>query len=138
MRQLGIHRSQIRLLGFPDDGLCVLASTCRAGNPFESPYTRRAAPPDSEQILRGTMYRGTDLDLELERVIGEFRPTLVVLPDPHDQHPDHCATNLIARAALDHAIFERSNELFVEGEPRAPAACWCGSENIANRPSPVP
>ena len=39
MRQLGVHRSQIRLLGFPDEGLCVLASADRPG------YWKLSLPP---------------------------------------------------------------------------------------------
>jgi LmbE family N-acetylglucosaminyl deacetylase len=104
LRQLGVHRAQLALLGFPDEGLCVLASAYRTGGAFESPYTRRASPPDSEQILHGTLYRGEDLDRELEHVIGEFRPTLLVLPDPRDQHPDHCATHVLGHEALAKAM----------------------------------
>jgi LmbE family N-acetylglucosaminyl deacetylase len=100
MRRLGVARSQMRLLGFPDEGLCVLASADRAGSAFESPYTKRDSPPDSEQIVPGTMYRGDDLVRELTRLIEEFRPTLVVVPHPGDEHPDHCATHLLVHQAL--------------------------------------
>jgi LmbE family N-acetylglucosaminyl deacetylase len=100
MRQMGIHRSQIRLLGFPDEGLCVLASADRSGTAFQSPYTKRESPPDSEQIVTGTLYRGDDLVRELARLIDEFRPTLLVLPHPGDEHPDHCASHLLAHQAL--------------------------------------
>jgi LmbE family N-acetylglucosaminyl deacetylase len=104
MRQLGIHRPQVRLLGFPDGGLCSLASTNRTGPAFSSPYTRRESPPDAEQLVRGTMYRGDDLIRELARLIHEFRPTLVVLPGSADEHPDHCATHLLVHQALTSAV----------------------------------
>jgi LmbE family N-acetylglucosaminyl deacetylase len=100
MRQLGVHRSQIRLLGFPDEGLCVLASADRAGTAFASPYTRRDSPPGSEQIVPGTTYRGDDLVRELTHLFEAFRPTLLVLPYPGDEHPDHCATHLLVHRAL--------------------------------------
>jgi LmbE family N-acetylglucosaminyl deacetylase len=104
MRHLGVHRSRIRLLGFPDEGLCVLASADRAGTAFESPYTRRDSPPKSEQIVRGTAYRGDDLVRELTHLIEAFRPTLVVLPYPGDEHPDHCATHLLVHRAMADAV----------------------------------
>jgi LmbE family N-acetylglucosaminyl deacetylase len=104
MRKLGVHRSQVRLLGFPDEGLCVLASRSRSGKAFKSPYTTRTSPPDSEQVVRGTMYRGVDLEMELEKIIEEFRPTLIVLPHPRDEHPDHCATHLLGHNALATAL----------------------------------
>lgn len=104
MRQLGIQRSQIRLLGFPDGGLCELASTNRTGPAYASPYTKRESPPDTEQLVRGTMYRGDDVIRELARLIHEFRPTLVVLPGSADEHPDHCATHLLVHQAIASAV----------------------------------
>jgi LmbE family N-acetylglucosaminyl deacetylase len=104
MRQLGIHRAQLRLLGFPDEGLCALASTYRTGPAFESPYTKRESPPDAEQVVHGTMYRGDDVIRELARLIEDFRPTLVVVPGSADEHPDHCATHLLVHQALTDAV----------------------------------
>jgi LmbE family N-acetylglucosaminyl deacetylase len=104
MRRLGVGRARIRLLGFPDDGLCDLTSRHRTGVAFESPYTGREAPPDAEQIVHGTMYRGDDLIRELTEMIVEFRPTIVVLPHSGDQHPDHCATHLLVHQAIENAV----------------------------------
>ncbi len=104
MRRLGVRRAQVTLLGFPDDGLCGLTSTYRTARVFESPYTKRESPPDSEQLVRNTMYRGEDLVRELSQIVEEFRPTLVVLPHPGDQHPDHCATHLLVHQALAVAL----------------------------------
>jgi LmbE family N-acetylglucosaminyl deacetylase len=100
MSTLGVHRSLITFLGFPDDGLCVLASERDPRGPFESPYTRRRSPPDQEQVIHGVTYRGDDVRRELERVVAAFAPTLVLVPDPRDEHPDHCATHLFVRDAL--------------------------------------
>jgi LmbE family N-acetylglucosaminyl deacetylase len=104
MRQLGVHRSQTRLLGFPDEGLCVLAVADRSGTAYASPYTHRDSPPQSQQIVQGTMYRGDDLARELTHLMEAFRPTLIVLPYPGDEHPDHCATHLLAHRALTDAL----------------------------------
>ncbi|MGH9143557.1 MAG: PIG-L deacetylase family protein [Vicinamibacterales bacterium] len=101
LRRLGIHRSRIRLLGFPDEGLCLLGG---ADLPFTSPYTRRESPPASEQIIPGATYRQEDLVRELARLIEAFRPTLIVLPHAGDEHPDHCATHLLVHRALSEAL----------------------------------
>ena len=74
MHHLGVSRAEIRFLGFPDDGLCVLASGTRNGAVFESPYTKRTAPPESEQIVPGTMYRGDDVIRELTRLHRRIPP----------------------------------------------------------------
>lgn len=50
MRQLGIARSRVRLLGFPDEGLCQLADD-HGAIAFASPYTRRESPPGPERVL---------------------------------------------------------------------------------------
>jgi LmbE family N-acetylglucosaminyl deacetylase len=100
---LGVRAASLTFLGFPDDGLCQLASTSLAidAPPFTSPYTSRASPPLTEQIIRGVQYRGLDLRREFEHVIADFRPTLIVAPHPSDEHPDHCSTHVFLRGAID-------------------------------------
>jgi LmbE family N-acetylglucosaminyl deacetylase len=100
MLALGVPSNRITFLGFPDEGLCLLASTYLFDKrrAFESPYTDRVRPPATEQIVRGAKYRGVDVRLEMERVVAAFAPNLVVLPHPDDDHPDHCSTHLFWRA----------------------------------------
>jgi LmbE family N-acetylglucosaminyl deacetylase len=102
MQILGVNPAAVTFLGFPDEGLCRIASTYLFDKhrAFESPYTRREGPPATEQVVRGAKYRGVDLRRELERVAGEFRPTLIAVPHPEDEHPDHCSTHIFLREAL--------------------------------------
>jgi LmbE family N-acetylglucosaminyl deacetylase len=100
---LGVRRSHIRLLGFPDEGLCLLASG-NAPEPWASPYTGRDSPPESEQIVPGARYRHDDVVGELLRIIETVRPTLLVLPHSADEHPDHCATHVLVHEALAKAV----------------------------------
>jgi LmbE family N-acetylglucosaminyl deacetylase len=104
LHALGVRRSSITFLGFPDDGLCVLASRRDARAGFESPYTKRRSPPVGEQVIRGVSYLGDDVRRELERVIARFAPTLVIVPAARDEHPDHCATHIFVRNALDAVV----------------------------------
>jgi LmbE family N-acetylglucosaminyl deacetylase len=104
LRRLGIGRSRVRLLGYPDEGLCLLARADRADEPFISPYTTRQSPPLSEQLIPGAMYRQDDLVRELSELILALRPALIVLPHCGDQHPDHCATHLLVHQALSRAL----------------------------------
>lgn len=102
---LGVDRRELSFLGFPDEGMCELASTSLSAHAaaFASPYTRRISPPITEQVIHGVTYRGTDVRRELERLLRTFRPTVVALPHPHDAHPDHCATHIFVHEALDAA-----------------------------------
>lgn len=109
MGLLHVPPDRITFLGFPDEGLCLLASrylTARS-RPFESPFTDRATPPASEQVIRGVVYRGTDLARELTRIVGEYDPTVVVVPHPEDEHPDHCAASVFTADAIETAFARR-------------------------------
>lgn len=99
---LGVHAHDQSFLGFPDEGMCELASTYLSAkaSAFKSPYTQRISPPLTEQIVRGVRYRGYDVRRELERVIFRFAPTVIVIPHPEDAHPDHCSTHIFIKEAL--------------------------------------
>jgi len=100
---LGVSGRSLSFLGFPDEGLCELASTYLSAKAraFESPYTDRISPPPAEQVIRGVRYRGADVRRELERLFVAFAPTVVVTVHPEDEHPDHCSTYIFVREALD-------------------------------------
>jgi LmbE family N-acetylglucosaminyl deacetylase len=104
LHRLGVGRSRIRLLGFPDEGLCLVAGRDPSAPPFMSPYTQRESPPPSEQLIPGAMYRHADLLHELTELIRELHPTLIVLPHCGDEHPDHCATHLLVHQAMLAAV----------------------------------
>ncbi|MBZ5556982.1 MAG: PIG-L family deacetylase [Acidobacteriia bacterium] len=99
---LGLDSRSLTFLGFPDEGLCELASAYLSAKTraFESPYTDRFSPPLTEQVIRGVRYRGVDVRRELERVIAGFAPTVLVDVHPEDEHPDHCSTHVFIQEAL--------------------------------------
>jgi len=103
LEKLGLSRADLRFLGFPDGGLCLIASKYLSAKSraFESPYTGRRQPPASEHVIRGVAYRGEDVRRELERILLAYHPTIVVMPAADDDHPDHCATSIFAREAVD-------------------------------------
>ena len=55
MASLGVDRQSLTFLGFPDEGLCELASTYLSAKMqvFRSPYTGRISPPFTERVIRG-------------------------------------------------------------------------------------
>lgn len=103
LESLGVGARSLTFLGFPDEGLCEMASTYLSAKAqaFKSPYTGRISPPLTEQVIRGVRYRGSDLRRELEQVIVSFGPTLVVAPHPEDMHPDHCSTHIFLKEAIE-------------------------------------
>lgn len=103
MQLLGIAPTHVTFLGYPDEGLCHLASTYLFDKrrSFHSPYSERDSPPPTERLVRGASYRGVDIRRELENIIIGYAPTLIVLPHPDDDHPDHCSTHIFVREALE-------------------------------------
>lgn len=106
---LGVERRDVTFLGFPDDGLCSLIARRRSAMAvaFESPYTKRSSPPERERLSADIAYRAQDVARELARVIAAFEPTVVLVPDAHDEHPDHCSTHLLVHDALAAAAARR-------------------------------
>jgi LmbE family N-acetylglucosaminyl deacetylase len=51
-------------------------------------------------LLPDTEYNSEDLKSEIARALVAFRPTLLALTHPADEHPDHCATYFLVREAL--------------------------------------
>jgi len=99
---LGLADDAATFLSFPDQGLCKLIRTywSERRHPYKSPYTRRDRPPPTEVLVSDTEYRGEDLTQELAQLIGDYRPTLILVPRKEDQHPDHCAAWFFLADAL--------------------------------------
>jgi LmbE family N-acetylglucosaminyl deacetylase len=89
-------------LGFPDGGLAKLMGIYWSEHrrAYRSPYTRLDRPPRSEMLVADTEYRGEDLTQEIAVIIGEFRPTMILVPRRADQHVDHCAASFFLADAL--------------------------------------
>jgi LmbE family N-acetylglucosaminyl deacetylase len=102
MAILGVPPGDVLFLGFPDEGLCQIASTYLFDKrgAFASPYTGRQSPPATERVIRSVQYRGAGIRRELEQIIEGFRPTIIVLPHSADGHPDHCSAHIFTREAL--------------------------------------
>jgi len=128
LARFGLSRADVRFLGFPDGGLCLIASKylTAKSRAFESPYTGRRQPPASEHVIRGVAYRGEDVRRELERILLAYHPTIVLMPSSEDDHPDHCATSIFAREAIDATRSSDSRVLQYlvhhEGWPKSSAA----------------
>src|SRR5262249_5902979 len=92
LRRLGVDSPSLIFLAFPNNGLSGLRTRYGAegGAAYRSRYPRRDRPPRTEVIEPDTEFRGEDLTQELARIVGEFKPMLIVTPRAEDQHVDHC------------------------------------------------
>jgi LmbE family N-acetylglucosaminyl deacetylase len=102
LRDLGEGKIRLELLGFPDGGLeQLLHAYWSRGHPEPSPTTGARDPPYADAMEPDVAYDGADLRRELVHVLRETQPTIVVLPDPLDKHPDHRASGLFTLLALE-------------------------------------
>lgn len=102
LRLLGNGAIRLTVLGFPDGGLDALLSGHRdSARPWRSRTTEATHPPYAGEVVNTDVrYDREDLVRELERILRETRPTLIVLPDPLDRHPDHAATSAFTLDAV--------------------------------------
>ena len=93
--RLGVARDRQYVLGFPDRDLETLL---RAPDrpPLRSRYTGVSAVPYAEALHPGSVYTGVSLRANLQQVIDEFAPTIVLMAAPQDRHPDHSASGALA------------------------------------------
>jgi LmbE family N-acetylglucosaminyl deacetylase len=88
-----LGRGQITsaFLGFPDDGIDDLwGENWLDSRPYRSPFTNAIRPP-YRHSPSGIDYSGMDLRAQMRQSLIEFAPDWIVIPDPRDFHPDHCA-----------------------------------------------
>ena len=99
--QLGLATNDIVFLGYPDSGtLDIWNHHWREVPPYRSPLTRVNAVPYDRALTPGSAYASEDILDDLEEVIRDFHPTLLVVPHPADHNVDHRALYLFARVAL--------------------------------------
>lgn len=98
---LGLPPEAVVFLGFPDRGLAPLWEThWSVREAYRSPYTGVDAAPYSNSFTPGAAYSGQVLLTEIEALIRQEEPTVIIFPSPHEGHPDHWATSAFVSYAL--------------------------------------
>jgi len=98
---LGVPADKVSFLGYPDRGLARLwLDNWSNAKPYTSPYTRVAHSPYLNSLTPGAPYSGESLLADLEKVLIDYRPDIIIMPHPNDAHPDHWALNAFATYAL--------------------------------------
>ncbi|MHB8758007.1 MAG: PIG-L deacetylase family protein [Bacillota bacterium] len=112
LKLLGVPAEKVTFLGYPDRGLARLwLDNWSNDKPYTSAYTKVAHSPYRNSFTAAATYSGESLLADLEKVLVDFKPDVVVMPHPNDAHPDHWALNAFTTYALA--------ELSQKGEPFA-------------------
>ncbi len=99
---LGMKESDVIFLRFPDGGLTALRSKHGGKNAYTSPTTREYRPPALSVVVPQAGYTGEGLQMEIERVLSDFRPNMLATSAPEDMHPDHASTHFFVKQAWKH------------------------------------
>ena len=111
LKQLGVPAENIIFLGYPDRGIePMLNSNWTEAQSYTAPFTRMSQSPYSYTYSPETIYCGISLFTDLETILSNFQPDLVVLPHPADQHADHRATSIFTSRAV--AALHANNAAF--------------------------
>lgn len=102
MSSLGLPPDAAIFLGYPDRGLSsMLWSHWNDEQPYHSPYSQRDHSPYAYIRQPGVPYSGESLLRDLRGILEEFRPDLIVLPHPLDEHSDHRALSAFVSLAVE-------------------------------------
>ncbi|MDA8146224.1 MAG: PIG-L family deacetylase [Thermaerobacter sp.] len=101
MRLLGVPADHVFFLGFPDLGTAQLwLHYWNPDHPYRSLYTRVTAAPYRNAWRPGASYTAPSELSELRAILEQVRPDLLITLHPNDVHPDHWATGVFSRTAL--------------------------------------
>ncbi|CAB1128429.1 PIG-L family deacetylase [Candidatus Hydrogenisulfobacillus filiaventi] len=100
LASLGVDPGRLTVLGFPDGGTNELFLHHWEGRPFTSRTTRQHQVPYRDSAVYRTPYTGRAEAAALAALFRAVRPDILILPHPHDGHPDHWAANAFSNLLL--------------------------------------
>lgn len=90
MQKLGVTKQDVLFLGYPDGGtVSMWEKNWEISKPYTDNLTKLNKNPYQFSYRPDAAYAGTNEARDLETIIKEFKPTLVIYPHPDDHHPDH-------------------------------------------------
>ncbi len=101
LKKLGLAEKDCVFLGYPDSGTMeILLKYWGNDSPFKSILTRISKVPYLNCMSPGAPYVGESILNDIEKVIIDFKPTLVFVSSPIDANVDHCSLYLFLQIAL--------------------------------------
>jgi LmbE family N-acetylglucosaminyl deacetylase len=101
LRTLGLPSNSIKFLDYPDGQLNQLwLDNWLTACPLRARYTRSTRSPYPQSNLVEKSYCGKNLIDEFQATLYGFKPDLILLPHPNDEHADHRATTSFMMMAL--------------------------------------
>lgn len=100
MRALGLPEDRLVFLGYPDGGTNALWDFNWDPDNLHTGANGADHSPYPFVYEKGAPYCGESLLNNILSIMGDFKPTAVVYPDPTDTHHDHWAVNAFVQYAF--------------------------------------
>lgn len=101
-KALGVNEKNVIFLGYPDGGTRFMwEENWDISRPYASPYTQTTHSPYANSFTERAPYAGAQVVQDLEKIITNFKPTLVMTTHPEDMHPDHATAYAYSFAAIE-------------------------------------
>ena len=103
LKILGVPASQVSYLGFPDGQVGELwLDDWQTNCPLEGKHTQVTAVPYPDTYQPNADYCGSVLLGIIKKILVDYRPDMILLPQINDNHPDHrAATQFTLMAAAE-------------------------------------
>lgn len=100
METLGLPENDVIFLGYPDGGTRRLWYNYWDYGRLYTGINGSDRVPYASAWKPGAPYCGDSVVAALTKIIAEYKPTDIYLPDPGDEHPDHWAVNAFVQYTL--------------------------------------
>lgn len=101
MQILGLERSDLIFLGYPDFGtLAIWKKHWGSMKPYRSFLTRMDRVLYKEDLSYGNYYKGENIVSDFEKVLKDYKPNKIFVTAPYDLNSDHQAAFLFLKVAL--------------------------------------
>ncbi|MGZ7119604.1 MAG: PIG-L deacetylase family protein, partial [Methanobacterium sp.] len=100
IKKLGLNESNIVFLGYPDAGLKELfINNWDYGNLYKKSKgsNQYDHSPYSFSYEKNASYNGANVVKNLNQIMDNFNPNMILIPDDGDDHQDHWATSAFVR-----------------------------------------
>ncbi|MDD5731716.1 MAG: PIG-L family deacetylase [Patescibacteria group bacterium] len=108
---LGLNEENLIFLGYPDKGLSSMLN-----NNFNTPYTSQSTRfnynPYQGTYRSKQSYTGANVVDDLKKIISDYKPNIIFVSHPRDQHPDHSSTYLFMEKSLALAGLEKKPQVY--------------------------
>jgi LmbE family N-acetylglucosaminyl deacetylase len=111
MKVLGLDRSEINFLGYPDGGISQMWLE-NWSKPYYSIHTKSNFSPYDNSYSLNSSYTGENLANDIANILESYKPTLIITPSYYDFHPDHRGSTNFVISELEK--FRKNNVKWVD------------------------